>query len=208
MIDHFIFDFDGTISDSYPLFNKIVHTIAQERGYPLHIDAKSLDRALKTSLKTGFTLLGWDALCDWEDFLKLFHDYQASYALKFQPFPEAVELLERIEACQKSSYIYTHSGSIVNQMLENMGISKYFKFVLDASYGFPLKPKPNALLFLSEKLELPVEACMMIGDRTIDAEAGMRAGMVGCLWDAEDLFPDFLADVRVRSLLQIDPLKL
>ena len=38
----------------------------------------------------------------------------------------------------------------------------------------------------------------------IDAQAGMNAGMIGCLWDKDDLFPDFYPDVRVVSLLDID----
>lgn len=203
MIDHFIFDFDGTISDSYPIFIQIFHEIAQKRKLPFHASDSELDRMLKITLKSGFDFLGWDKVCEWNLFLDEFYKHQANHALDFQAFPEAKELLKRISAKGKKSYIYTHSGDIVKVMLENMGLLHYFDFILDSSYGFPSKPKPDALLFFLNKFGMEPLSCMMIGDRPIDAQAGMNAGMVGCLWDVDSRYSDFCADVTVQSLLDI-----
>ena len=203
-IEHFIFDFDGTISDSYPLFVKICHEIADEKGLPFEVDDVTLDRALKTNVKTGFCCLGWDKLFDITEFNHIFAEHQALHKLDFHPFPDAVALLDNIAKCGKKSYLYTHSGAIVKDMLQNMGLLDHFEFILDSSYGFPAKPAPDALLYLLERLGLDARSCMMIGDRPIDAQAGMNAGMLGCLWDADNLFPEFIPDIRVRSLLDID----
>ena len=43
----------------------------------------------------------------------------------------------------------------------------------------------------------------MIGDRPIDAYAGMNAGMHGCLWDADGLFADAKVDFYVEELSEI-----
>ena len=203
MIDHFIFDFDGTISDSYPIFIQIFHEIAQKHKLPFHTSDRELDRMLKINIKRGFEFLGWDKVYEWNFFLDEFHTYQANHALDFQAFPEAEELLKRISANGKKSYLYTHSGAIVKVMLENMGLLHYFDFILDSSYGFPAKPKPDALLFFLKKFGMEPLSCMMIGDRPIDAQAGMNAGMVGCLWDVDGRYSDFCADVTVQSLLDI-----
>ena len=123
--------------------------------------------------------------------------------MKFTAFPEAVELLEYAVQNSKKNYVYTHSGSIVGEMLKNMGIDHLFTFILDSSYGFPAKPAPDALHYLCERFALDPKNCMMIGDRPIDAQAGMNAGMPGCLWDAGVLFPDAKVDIVVKDLADV-----
>lgn len=203
-IEHFIFDFDGTISDSYPLFVKICHEIADEKGLPFDMDDSALDKALKINVKNGFCSLGWDKMCDTKALYRVFEEHQAMHKLDFCPFSDAVTLIDCIVNGGKKAYVYTHSGAIVKDMLENMGLLDRFEFILDSSYGFPSKPAPDALLYFLERFGLEARSCMMIGDRPIDAQAGMNAGMLGCLWDADGLFPEFNPDIRVRSLLDID----
>lgn len=207
MIDHFIFDFDGTISDSYPIFLTIFKEIAEARGYTISLSDTELDRTMRITLRYAFETLGWENFCTWKDFLDEFHRRQKAYTKDYRAFPEAEALLRQIAEKGKKSYIYTHSGKVMHDMLKNMGLYDFFDFILDASFGFPEKPKPDALLFFIQKFGLDPKTCMMIGDRPIDAQAGMNAGMLGCLWDKDDLFPDFCPDIRVVSLLDIKILK-
>lgn len=203
MIDRLIFDFDGTISDSYPQFVKFFHLFAEENGLTLPITDEELFRALNVNVRRAFETTGWNQNCTYLTFLDDFHNKQIKYALDFKAFDEAVELLQYAAQTGRHNYIYTHSGPIVSEMLKNMGILHLFDFILDASYSFPVKPKPDALLFLSEKFSLDPKNCMMIGDRPIDALAGMNAGMTGCLWDAYGFFPDAEVDHKVKKLSEI-----
>ena len=57
-LEYFIFDFDGTISDSYPIFVKICHEIAREKGLPFEIDDATLDKALKINVLNGSRAAG------------------------------------------------------------------------------------------------------------------------------------------------------
>ena len=41
----------------------------------------------------------------------------------------------------------------------------------------------------------------MVGDRTLDIEAGHNAGMAGILFDPDDLIEDCEPDLRVTNLL-------
>ena len=206
MIEHLIFDFDGTISDSYPLFLEITKTIGKENGLEQTCSDEELDRYHKITIKDGFLLLGWDKHMTWKTFVGRFHELQAEFAMRFTAFPEAIELLEYAVQNGKKNYVYTHSGSIVGDMLKNMGIDHLFTFLLDSSYGFPAKPAPDALRYLCERFSLDPKTCMMIGDRPIDAHAGMNAGMPGCLWDAGGLFPDAKVDYVVKDLLDVKKL--
>ena len=203
MIDHLIFDFDGTISDSYPLFVQFFHEIAKKRGFDIPCDDQVLYRASKIYLRNAYDAIKCDAICDYSAFSKDFHELQAAYRMDFPIFPEAKKLLLALKAAGKHNYIYTHTGPIVKEMLANMGVLDCFDFILDSSYPFPIKPAPDALLFFLDKFGFDPKSCIMIGDRPIDAYAGMNAGIYGCLWDADGLFDDAKVDFYVKELAEI-----
>lgn len=203
MFDHLIFDFDGTISDSYPLFVEFFRAIAEQKQLPFDLSDDALDRQMRRTLWKGYQAMGWEELISYRDVLTLFHEMQEKRAMEFQAFPEAIDLLQYAAKRGKKLYIYTHSGDIVKQMMKNMRIDSLFTFVLDASFGFAEKPAPDALLYLMQRFDLQADHCLMIGDRPIDAHAGMNAGMKGCLWDARELYPEAKADYVVRSLSEI-----
>lgn len=203
MIDHLIYDFDGTISDSYPLFVRFLHEAADKRGYTLPCDDGELYRASKQTLYAAYLRIGGESVCPYQTFADDFHELQEKHRDEFQIFPEARELLLRAKAAGKHNYIYTHTGPVVKDMLSRMGVLDLFDFVLDASYNFPMKPAPDALLFFLDKFGFDPKTCMMIGDRPIDAHAGMNAGMYGCLWDVDGLFTDAKVDHYVTELADV-----
>ena len=203
MIDHLIFDFDGTISDSYSLFVRMWIEVAKNRNIPIPCDENTLYRALKITGAEGYRVLHCEDLVDYDTFIDDFHHLQEKYRMEFRPFPQAVELLRASVKAGKKNYIYTHTGPVVKDMLANMGILDCFEFILDSSYGFPFKPAPDALLFFLDKFKLDPKSCIMIGDRPIDAHAGMNAGMYGCLWDDEDLFADAKVDYYIKDLSEV-----
>ncbi len=203
MIEHLIYDFDGTIADSYPIFMQLWYTVAKRHNITVPCDYNTFYRELKKTGYDAYLALRCEDIITYDQFLEEFHELQEEHRMEFPAFPEAIDLLRSAKAAGKKNYLYTHTGPVVNQMLENLGIAELFEFVLDSSYHFPLKPAPDALIFLSEKLNLKPEECMMIGDRPIDAHAGMFAGMRGCLWDAEGLFPDARVDYYIKDLSEV-----
>ncbi len=199
-INHLIYDFDGTIADSYALFFRFWKQVAAKNGILIPCDDDTLYRALKKTGYDAYLALQCEHVLSYEDFMADFHALQEKHRMDFQAYPEAVKLLRDAMRAGKKNYLYTHTGSVVKDMLANLGILDCFEFVLDASYGFPLKPAPDALLFLQKHLQLDPATCIMIGDRPIDAQAGQNAGMKGCLWDAEDLFDADGVDYYIKDL--------
>ena len=204
MIEHLIYDFDGTISDSYPLFVRFLHEAADKRGYKIACSDEEIYRASKQTLYRAYQVMGGESVCPpYQIFVDDFHELQVLHKDEFLIFPEAKKLLLDAKRAGKRNYIYTHTGPVVKEMLANMGVLDAFDFILDASYGFPMKPAPDALLFFLDRFGLDPKTCMMIGDRPIDAHAGMRAGMYGCLWDSDGLFPDARVDFYVKELSEV-----
>ena len=54
-------------------------------------------------------------------------------------------------------------------------------------------------LDMAEALGVKPEECLMVGDRPLDTEAGMAAGVTSVLLDAEDRFPDGKCDLRIDA---------
>ena len=203
MIEHLIYDFDGTIADSYPLFVRFLHQLAEKRGYRIPCDDDTLYRASKQLIRTAYEVMDGEKLCDYQTFLDDFHELQFIHREEFPIFAEAKRLLLDARSAGRHNYIYTHTGPVVKEMLERMGVLDCFDFVLDSSYQFPYKPAPDALLFFLDKFGLDPKTCMMIGDRPIDAHAGMNAGMYGCLWDVDGLFEDAQVDYYIKELSEV-----
>lgn len=202
MIENLIFDFDGTVSDSYPVFVRIVRKIAEDRGFVIDRTDEQLMELLMVNVKTCFTELHFD----YPGRVEAFWHYQSLFYKDFKPFPEIESILKKAIALGKRNYIYTHSGDVVLRMLENMGLDGYFADVLTSSKGFLPKPAPDALLYLCKTRGLAPDTCMMIGDRSIDTQAGRNAGMQGCLWDAFDRYPDEQVTYRIKTLKELDAL--
>ncbi|MBQ8310223.1 MAG: HAD-IA family hydrolase [Clostridia bacterium] len=203
MIDHLIFDFDGTVSDSYPLFVQFFHKTAKKRGFTIPCTDDELYRASKRVMHDAYVAAQCEDVCDYPTFVDDFHELQVVHRNEFQIFPAAKALLTAATEQGKHCYLYTHTGPVVKEMLENMGVSDCFDFILDSSYGFPMKPAPDALLFFLDKFGFDPKSCVMIGDRPIDAHAGMNAGMYGCLWDADHLFPEAQVDFYIKDLSEV-----
>ena len=94
-------------------------------------------------------------------------------------------------------------------ILEKLEVADCFEEVIGGDSDYPLKPEPDALLFLRRKYDFPVENCWMFGDHYTDLEAGRRAGFHRAFarygfgdarqeaWNfAVDSFPEFVMAVK------------
>ncbi len=203
MIDHFIYDFDGTLSDSYPIFMDIIAELrAAHGGKPIATEQETY-RQVRHFTKYGYLLAEWEKGYTQNQFMDDFQIIQAQRYKDFKLFSDAERLLAAVVERGKRNYLYTHTGSCIYKILENMGISSYFTDIIDASMGFPGKPAPDALLSLAARHGLDCSHCVMIGDRAIDLEAGKNAGMQSCLFDFDGVFAGTPADYTVKGLAEI-----
>ena len=203
MIQNLIFDLDGTIVNSYPLFVDSFIAACEKNGIDVPYDRDTVFRMLKITVPDAYRKMDVEHKTTYE---KFYDDYVSTYSEHYteQPgFAQTIDLIKKALAAGKKNFIYTHTGPIAKEILKNIGILDCFEFVLDASYPFPMKPAPDALLFLAEHCGLDPKSCLMIGDRPIDALAGMNAGMVGFLWDEDDLYPDAKVDYRCKDITEV-----
>ena len=199
--DHFIFDFDGTLSDSYASFVKAAMMIAEKYGVPAEREQ------VYYLLKKYSTVHLFDTLPFGENrdiayaaFNQLSKELLAKEA---EMISGTKELLDFIRANGGTSYIYSHSGEIVLHNVKRWGIAHYFADCMLGDKSYPRKPAPDALLVLVRRNNLDLSRSVMIGDRDIDILAGKNAGMAGILIDDENFYPDLAVEDKVDALISI-----
>ena len=197
---HLIYDFDGTLSDTYPCFTETVLELIKKYG--ISDTYENVYSNLKVNV--GYALKQYDLGKDAAEARRDFHVIHNELAPKIQkPYPEAEEILRYAMAQGHKNYLYTHSGKIVKILLEQWGIADCFEDIIDSTMKFPTKPAPDALNYLCEKHGLDKKDCLMIGDRDIDTDCGRNAGMKGCLFDPDHYYDKADVDYRIESLLEL-----
>lgn len=197
---HLIYDFDGTLSDTYPCFTETVLELLKKYG--LSDTYENVYSNLKVNV--GHALKQYDFGMASADARREFYVIHNELAPKIQkPYPEAEEILRYAMAQGHKNYLYTHSGKIVSILLEQWGIADCFEDIIDSTMKFPTKPAPDALNYLCEKHGLDKNECLMIGDRDIDTDCGRNAGMKSCLFDPEHYYDKADVDYRVENLLEL-----
>lgn len=171
----FIWDFDGTLFDSYPHI-----AVALERlldRYGIAFDHETVMERLTTGFHYAEAEYGLSA-AQYQEFL------EASYSWSIRPmlklFPGTAAVLRSVCENGGRNFLYTHRNRTAWTYLRLFGIDRYFSGGVDSTMHFPSKPAPDAVSFLLRQYTLDPTHTVMIGDREIDVLAGVRAGSVGC----------------------------
>ncbi|HEL1641131.1 HAD-IA family hydrolase [Streptococcus suis] len=176
MTPTFIWDLDGTLLDSYEaILAGIQETYEQ---YNLPFDREEVKQfILRYSVKD---LLVRDADKYGLDSDELNHVRATSLKEKNTQIPlmaGAREILDWTAEKGIQNFVYTHKSDNAFQVLEDLGVRHHFTEILTSDSAFARKPSPEALLFLIEKYGLDKESTYYIGDRLLDVETAVNAGI-------------------------------
>lgn len=198
---YLIYDFDGTISDTYPCVANALLDVLAEYGF--HDTWEAAYAKLKISF--GYALSRYDFPDSPKTMSQKLHFYHGLRAMHEQkPFPESAQILRIARERGCLNFIYTHSADLPARLMEKWGFLGEFTEVVNSAYGFPRKPAPDALRYLIGKYGMDPAECLMIGDRDIDIEAGHNAGIDGCLLDPEHFYDTAAVEFRISNLLELE----
>lgn len=201
MFRHIIWDFDGTLFDTYPCMTSALHTALVSRGITASEDEiysllkKTVGHALRF-YKEKYALD--DSLDD--DFARIRNVTEADSC---QPYPGIRELLEDIIAAGKHNYISTNRGATLYPILERQGMTGLFRDFATAESGVALKPDPALNILLIEKYSMNRAETVIIGDRELDVISGQRAGISGLAYMDGSGAPIDCADLKATSISKL-----
>lgn len=195
--NHFFWDFDGTLYNTYPMVVEDFTKALRDVG--LSAPQSGLLKLVKTTLgNAARTLGGSDSMG--EEIMQNYNLHADSRSSTTLPlYPLAGEALRAV--CEKGgkNYLYTHRNLSSIEALKHDGLWRYFTDSVTSLDGFAHKPSPDALNHLLAKHHLPREACCMVGDRSIDLDAGRNAGISPVLFDPDGFYWDYDTPYRFRS---------
>lgn len=172
-----LWDFDGTMFDTYPAIIKAVRKLITDHS----VTEEEILRKMKISSETAIEYFGIDK----QVFDENYHTLEKNLHPKDKPpFPH----LEDVLKASALNVIMTHKvRESTEEILEYYGLSKYFTEIVALDDGFRKKPAPDAYEYLHQKHKLD----LVIGDRELDLKPARELGIKTCAFQNPDLEADF-----------------
>lgn len=196
MYTYLMWDFDGTLFDTYPVMGKAFQQALAAGGYEETVE--DVMAKMKVSMAHALAFYKEKYEID-EAFLDAYDERRMALELEECVLFEGVkEICEKIWTRGGKNYLVTHRGSSAFGLMEAQGLLPYFDDFVTGESGFARKPSPKGIQYLLEKHGLPAKDCLMIGDRELDVLAGKNAGVDACLFTLEKdvvSVADYVVDV-------------
>ncbi|MGQ7462247.1 HAD-IA family hydrolase [Streptococcus suis] len=176
MTPTFIWDLDGTLLDSYEaILAGIQETYEQ---YDLPFDREEVRNfILRYSVKDLLVRDGAKYGLDSDELNRVRATSLKEKNTQIPLMAGVAEILDWTAEKGIQNFVYTHKSDNAFRVLEDLGVRHHFTEILTSDSGFARKPSPEALLFLIEKYGLDKEKTYYIGDRLLDVETAVNAGI-------------------------------
>lgn len=181
----FFWDFDGTIFDTYPIMVQAFMTaLTQQQVSELELDEQDIYETMRQhSLGTALQKFSAEFSIQADQLEQDYRQNERGQIAQAKPFDGMVDLLQQLADAGGKHYLLTHRNQSAMQLLQAAGIKKLFTDEVTSEQPFPRKPNPASLNALIKRHEVQKASAIMIGDRTLDVDAGHNAGIAGALFD-------------------------
>jgi HAD superfamily hydrolase (TIGR01509 family) len=215
MIEGVIFDWDGVLLDSEPLFKRVEHALLREAwetsGRP---GAQDVDDRITQLIRdmSGMGAAEAIQLCQQrlaltgplEELLASYRQRVAEVYPQSPLIPHALETVRRMRPHARLAVATSSAHALVDPVLERTGIRPLLDAVVTVDdVGGIAKPAPDVYLAAARAIGVPPARCLAIEDTAVGTSAATTAG---CRCIAiprrETVFADFTPAHRVARSLQ------
>lgn len=175
-----LFDLDGTLIDSAPDLAGAANFMRLQRGLPalpLEVLRPWASHGARGLIGAAFNITPED-----HEFLDLreefLNQYASALAVHSQIFPEMQPVLLALEARALAWGIVTNKHArFTDPLVKALGLATRACVVVSGDTTAHAKPHPAPLLHAAEKIGIPAQQCLYVGDDLRDVQAGQAAGM-------------------------------
>ncbi len=199
------FDVDGTLSDTDDLYvEKVVRFLPPS----IFRDPERTARRFVMWMESpGNTLIGLPDIVGLDDEMLSLWEWLNRHRPRpmkhFMLIQGVQEMLERLESRYPMAVVSARDEMSTLAFLDKFSLSRYFREIVTAITARHTKPYPDPVLYAADKMGVPPENCLMIGDTSVDIRAGKSAGAqtvgVLCGFGEEDELKSWGADLILES---------
>ncbi|MCD6631782.1 HAD family hydrolase [Lactococcus cremoris] len=179
--ENYIWDLGGTLLDNYESSSHAFAATLWSMAERVVLRTDVYD-ALKVS--TAYAVEKFAS--DLPGFLEEYKKLEAEELEKPILFSGAKKVLASLSVNGKKNFMISHRNHQVLTILSAAEIDSYFTEVVTADNGFKRKPAPESINYLLSKYKLNPKKTVMIGDRSLDIEAGNAAGLETIYFDSSN----------------------
>ncbi|MBI2032998.1 MAG: HAD family phosphatase [Candidatus Levybacteria bacterium] len=210
MIKTIIFDMDGVIVDSEPLFDSFLMDYCKNLGVSLtqtHLEAYrgKTSRSQWTDIINEFSLIhSVDELI--VDARKSYLQYLEVKLIK--PIPGITTLLRKLSRTYVLVLASSASPHRITLFLDKTRVRNFFQAIVSADDVIHGKPAPDVFLLAAKKVKAKPYECVVVEDATNGVQAAKNAkmkviGYKGLLHNTQDLS---MADAVIKNFKEVTPL--
>lgn len=173
----YIFDLDGLLVDSEPIWFQVEGGFLAELGFTWTREAanRCMGQGTPNTLRIWKETFGVDV--DIERDTATIIDRMIGKAEAIMLQPGARELLERLHANQLPMAVASSSPRrLIEAVLDAKAVRQYFQVVVSAQEVPRTKPAPDVFLRAAELLRVEPHRCVVFEDAVAGAQAGRAAG--------------------------------
>ena len=208
-----VFDLDGLLVDSEPLWHQAEMEIFGRYGVPLTVELcrTTKGRFVGEVAQHWFDRFGWVGPSPADVAEEIVDRMDALLGAQVVLKPGAIDALG---ACARRGLRMALASSSSHRLIEaalgRHGLTDRFETICSAEDVGAGKPDPAVFLAAALALEVPAERCVVLEDSGAGVEAARAAGMACVLVPeervelVETLGPADRADVVLRSLVELD----
>ncbi len=190
----FIFDWDNTLVDTWPVIHAALNATLGEMGYPLWTFEETKARVRKSMRDSFPEIFGQEA---WEKAGSLYQaHYRSRHLENLQPLPRSKEVLERIATMGVPCVVVSNKkGPNLRTEVTHLGWDHLFDTIVGADDAQRDKPHrdPVELAFAQSHIK-PNSHVWFIGDSDIDLHCAFNTGCTAILYGPEAHgHPDYTA---------------
>lgn len=202
MFKDIIWDFDGTLFDTYPGTVSAFHKALIEEG--VNQDENQILKNVKISVSHAINFYEREYNIDVKNFVDRFTYYEDILDEKImKPFSNSRAICEYVKEKGGRNFLLTHRDKSTFRLLEYHNMLELFTEIVTTDNGFKRKPDPEAFTYIIDKYKTDKDRILGVGDREIDILAAHNAGIRACFFCSNNISCSCEADFIIDSLEEL-----